>query len=120
MSVLFYLTPKELEILPFIAEAKSNQEIAEVQFTSVRTVESHISSILRKTNCLNRTQLIVLIFTARHKFVLQEKLTKKRMITELWSKDKSLRPSTIAIQTQSNFDYVSSVINELKASLLSY
>jgi DNA-binding NarL/FixJ family response regulator len=36
------------------------REIAAALYLSVRTVESHISSLLAKTGCRNRTQLVLL------------------------------------------------------------
>jgi DNA-binding CsgD family transcriptional regulator len=39
------LTEKQIAVLEFLAEGKTNTEIAENLFLSVRTVESHISRI---------------------------------------------------------------------------
>ncbi|PJB15100.1 MAG: hypothetical protein CO118_05175 [Flavobacteriales bacterium CG_4_9_14_3_um_filter_32_8] len=42
------LTPREREIMKLIAEERSNQEIAELLFISVRTVETHRKNIMQK------------------------------------------------------------------------
>jgi DNA-binding CsgD family transcriptional regulator len=49
------LSPRELEVLQFIVQGKSNREIAEVLFISPRTVTNHVSSILRKLDVDSRT-----------------------------------------------------------------
>jgi DNA-binding NarL/FixJ family response regulator len=38
----------------------NNRDIAAALYLSVRTVESHISSLLAKTGCRSRTQLVLL------------------------------------------------------------
>ena len=52
------LTTREREVLQLIAEGKSNREIAELLFISVRTVENHRANIMRKLN-LKRTADLV-------------------------------------------------------------
>jgi DNA-binding NarL/FixJ family response regulator len=52
------LSPRETEILKLIAEGKSNREIADILFISIRTVEFHRASILSKLN-LKKTADIV-------------------------------------------------------------
>lgn len=44
------LTSREQQVLQLVAEAKSNKEIADLLFISVRTVEHHRASIMRKLN----------------------------------------------------------------------
>lgn len=53
------LTQRELEIYRLVARNFSNKEIAKKLFISEATVKTHISSILRKTNQLNRAQAVV-------------------------------------------------------------
>ncbi|MGE8001934.1 response regulator transcription factor [Lysinibacillus sp. NPDC093216] len=53
------LTPKEYEILTRIAEDKTNSEISEEMMISIRTVEYHISSIIRKLNVESRVGAVV-------------------------------------------------------------
>ncbi|MCO6451100.1 MAG: hypothetical protein J5I90_09975 [Caldilineales bacterium] len=57
------LTERELEILAFIAQGASNQEIANQLFLSVGTVKNHISHILGKLGAQNRTEAVAV---ARH------------------------------------------------------
>lgn len=54
------VTAREREVLQAIGERLSNAEIAERLFISVRTVESHISSLLRKLQAEGRRELIAL------------------------------------------------------------
>jgi DNA-binding CsgD family transcriptional regulator len=50
------LTPRELEILPFITAGRTNAEIAKNLVISPRTVDVHISRILRKLGATRRTE----------------------------------------------------------------
>ena len=51
------LTPKEMEVVRFVARGMSNREISEQMSVSQRTVESHVSNMLGKTGLHNRTEL---------------------------------------------------------------
>lgn len=51
------LTPKELEVVQMVAQGMSNREVAVNLNVSQRTVESHVSNMLNKTNLNNRTEL---------------------------------------------------------------
>ena len=50
------LTERELEILKYIAQGMTNQEIADVLVVSERTIRTHVSHILSKLHLANRTQ----------------------------------------------------------------
>jgi DNA-binding NarL/FixJ family response regulator len=50
------LTPRELEVLQYVAHGLSNREIAEELGVSVRTVTTHVRNILDKLHLANRTQ----------------------------------------------------------------
>jgi predicted ATPase/DNA-binding CsgD family transcriptional regulator/DNA-binding XRE family transcriptional regulator len=49
------LTPRELEVLRFVAAGHSNREIANTLFLSERTVENHVLHILTKLDVASRT-----------------------------------------------------------------
>ena len=49
---------KEIEILGFIAEGFTNQEIADKLFTSRRTIEGHRQSLIEKTGARNSIALV--------------------------------------------------------------
>ena len=51
------LTPREREVLRLIARGYTYREIARELFISVKTVESHVSSVLRKLQLSTRHQL---------------------------------------------------------------
>jgi len=56
IAVELGLTPRELEILPFIAAGRTNAEIADHLVISPRTVDVHVSRILRKLGATRRTE----------------------------------------------------------------
>jgi DNA-binding CsgD family transcriptional regulator len=51
------MTPREIEILRLVNSGLSNTDIASQLFLSVRTVETHVSSMLQKTGFSSREQL---------------------------------------------------------------
>ncbi len=53
------LTPAERRVLHLLAEGRSNKGIAAALTLSHRTVESHVSHLLAKTGCRNRSQLLL-------------------------------------------------------------
>jgi two-component system, NarL family, response regulator LiaR len=52
------LTQREVEVLQYIAEGKSNQEIAAAMFVSLNTVKTHISNLFSKLDVQRRTQAV--------------------------------------------------------------
>lgn len=56
------LTSRELEVLLLIAQGKSNQEIAETLFITLKTVKTHVSNILSKLAVEDRTQATIYAF----------------------------------------------------------
>jgi len=54
------LTRREREVTREVTVGKTNREIAGTLFISVNTVQTHISSILKKTGMESRTQLAIL------------------------------------------------------------
>lgn len=55
--LLGVITPAEAKVLSLLRHGESNRSIARALVLSPRTVESHVSSLLAKTGCRNRTQL---------------------------------------------------------------
>jgi NarL family two-component system response regulator LiaR len=53
------LTPRELDVLEWIANGLSNQEIAEQLVISEHTVKGHVSNILSELHLADRTQAAV-------------------------------------------------------------
>jgi DNA-binding NarL/FixJ family response regulator len=53
------LTPREIEILDYVAQGNSNKEIAYALGISDQTVKNHITSILRKLAVNDRTQAVI-------------------------------------------------------------
>jgi DNA-binding CsgD family transcriptional regulator len=58
------VTGREMEVLRLVALGLSNQEIGQRLFLSPRTVESHVTSLMRKTQNESRPQLVA--FAGRH------------------------------------------------------
>ena len=52
------ITPRELEILQFIASGLSNREIAEKAFVSENTVKTHSSHVFDKLGARRRTEAV--------------------------------------------------------------
>jgi DNA-binding NarL/FixJ family response regulator len=62
-----HLTVREKEVLAYIAEGMSNGEISYKLGISEKTVKNHVSSILRKLDLMDRTQ--VAVYAIRNKLV---------------------------------------------------
>lgn len=56
------LTTREKEVLQLIAKGKSNQEIADELFITLKTVKTHVSNILSKLEVSDRTQAAIYAF----------------------------------------------------------
>ncbi|MBA7712508.1 Transcriptional regulatory protein DegU [subsurface metagenome] len=54
------LTPREMEILNYIAQGYLNKEIAAKLGISQQTIKNHVTSILRKLNANARTEAVVI------------------------------------------------------------
>ncbi len=57
----FHLTDREYEIVSYVAEGRTNKEIAEGLEISEHTVKEHIKHILRKTTATTRTGILAQI-----------------------------------------------------------
>nr|WP_321409709.1 response regulator transcription factor [uncultured Carboxylicivirga sp.] len=53
------ITEKEAEMLKYICEGLTNQELADKLFVSVKTIESNKARLMRKTNSRNNAALIL-------------------------------------------------------------
>ena len=51
------LTAREVEVLTLIARGYTYREAATELFVSVRTIETHVSAVLRKLQLSNRREL---------------------------------------------------------------
>lgn len=56
------LTPREREVLMFVASALSNAEIAEELVLGEATIRTHVSSVLRKIDARDRVQAVVFAY----------------------------------------------------------
>jgi len=54
------LTPRETQILGYIADGNSNKQIAYILQISEQTIKNHVSAILRKLNANDRAHAVVL------------------------------------------------------------
>jgi DNA-binding NarL/FixJ family response regulator len=66
-----HISKREMEVLQLIAQGYTNQQMADLLFTSKRTVESHRQSLLEKTNSKNTASLIV--YASRHQLLAENK-----------------------------------------------
>lgn len=64
------LTEREIEVLRLLAQGQSNRDIGKILFISPTTVRTHVSSLLTKLGCANRTQLALL--AVEHNFGSEE------------------------------------------------
>jgi LuxR family quorum sensing-dependent transcriptional regulator len=59
------LTPREREVLVWVAQGKSAWEIGEILDIAKRTVDEHVQTAVRKLGAANRTQAIALALQHR-------------------------------------------------------
>lgn len=59
------LTDRELEILKWVKDGKSNWEMSEIMGLSVKTIEYHVGNILKKLGAANRTTAVVIAIKHR-------------------------------------------------------
>ncbi|HQQ98799.1 MAG TPA: LuxR C-terminal-related transcriptional regulator [Cyclobacteriaceae bacterium] len=52
------ISKREQEVLTWMAQGLSNQEIADKMFVSISTVKTHLSNLFQKLNASRRTQAI--------------------------------------------------------------
>jgi DNA-binding NarL/FixJ family response regulator len=53
------LTPRELEILQFLAQGMNNRDIAEALYISDRTVQTHLTNIFAKMQVSSRLEAVL-------------------------------------------------------------
>lgn len=51
-------SPREVEVLALVKEGLTNQEIADRLYITINTVKKHVSRLMDKAYCKNRTELI--------------------------------------------------------------
>jgi len=54
------LTEREIEVLQYIANGRSNKEIGTILYISENTVKGHVKSILTKLDAMGRTEAIAI------------------------------------------------------------
>lgn len=64
------LTPRELEVLRFVAEGRTNQEIADLLVLSIKTVQAHRANVMEKLGLHDITQLVR--FAIKHGLIPNE------------------------------------------------
>ncbi len=69
-AVVAPLTPRETQILNYIAEGNTNKQIAGILQISEQTIKNHVSAILRKLNANDRAHAVVLAI--RHGWISVE------------------------------------------------
>jgi LuxR family quorum sensing-dependent transcriptional regulator len=59
------LTPREAEVLTWVARGKSAWEIGEILQITQRTVDEHVQTAVRKLGAMNRTHAVALAIRDR-------------------------------------------------------
>ena len=60
LATRYRLTRRELEVLSHLGQGRSNRAIAAALGCGERTVETHVSRVLEKTDCASRAELVAL------------------------------------------------------------
>jgi DNA-binding CsgD family transcriptional regulator len=87
------LSDREREALQLVSDAKSNEVIATVMGNSKRTVQDHVSKVLRKLDVDNREEAVALYYHA-----IQTKLELE--IAELTAQIRALQQQNAALRRQ--------------------
>ncbi|MBA7475086.1 Transcriptional regulatory protein DegU [subsurface metagenome] len=74
------LTPRELEILSYVARGYVNKQVAHKLGISAQTIKNHMSSILRKLDANDRTQAVVLAI--HYGWITTPVITEKKAATK--------------------------------------
>ncbi len=57
-SQTFGLSPREMEVLRLMADGLSNRQVADALYVSLRTVATHVTSVLTKLDLPSRTAAV--------------------------------------------------------------
>ncbi|WP_027685075.1 helix-turn-helix transcriptional regulator [Rhizobium leguminosarum] len=60
-----YLTPREKEVVKWVADGKTGPEMATILDLSEHTIRSHIESAKRKFDAMNTPHLVALAFRGK-------------------------------------------------------
>jgi LuxR family transcriptional regulator, quorum-sensing system regulator BjaR1 len=61
----YLLTPREREVLEWVARGKSALDVADILDITKRTVDEHVQSAVRKLNAENRTHAVAIAMRER-------------------------------------------------------
>ena len=59
-AIDYHLTHREKDVLEYLIQGLSNEEIADKLYVTIATVKAHLGSIFSKLSVKNRTQAIVM------------------------------------------------------------
>ncbi|MDX2085010.1 MAG: response regulator transcription factor [Candidatus Melainabacteria bacterium] len=57
------LTPRELEVLVYVARGETNRDIAKALIVSVKTIDTHVANLMKKLAANNRSQLTAIAYS---------------------------------------------------------
>jgi DNA-binding CsgD family transcriptional regulator len=64
----FGLTRRETEVLRLLVSGKSTSDISEALYVAVSTAGDHVKSIMRKSRCSSRVEIVTKVFNSEHHF----------------------------------------------------